>query len=100
MKRMTAVLGALVTAVAIAGAVHAQPTKPMPHIAYVWLFDLPSMHRRAADMTDKVLKGAKPGDIPFEIPSKLELVVNVKVAKALGVTIPPELIARADEVIR
>jgi putative tryptophan/tyrosine transport system substrate-binding protein len=66
----------------------------------VYGVNYPDQYRRAASFADRIFKGAKPGELPIEQPTKLELVINTRTAQALGLTIPPSLLLRADQVIR
>ena len=61
--------------------------------------NLPELYRQSARLVDRILKGEKPGDLPFELPTRYELIVNLKAAKAIGLTIPDSFVLLADEVL-
>jgi putative ABC transport system substrate-binding protein len=101
----TLVLDARAKEIALIAARYAVPAisafREFPEVGGLMSYgaDLRDIHKRSASFVDKILKGAKPADLPVEQPTKFELVINLKTAKALGLSIPPSLLLRADQVI-
>ena len=92
------------SALAVLAAVNRLPSSGFPEFAragglIAYGVNLPDMDYRAAAFVDKILKGAKPGELPIERPTKFNIIINLQTAKALGITMPPTLLIRADEVI-
>jgi putative ABC transport system substrate-binding protein len=80
-------------------ALYVYPELPVEGGLMSYSVNLVEQYRRAAVFVDKIFKGAKPSDLPVEQPTRFELIVNMKTAKALGVTLPPSVLLRADKVI-
>jgi len=93
--------GPRVVALAAKHRLPASYLSKQPYVGGLMIYgpDVPDLFRRTGGYVDKILKGSKPSDLPVEQPTKFELVINMKTAKALGLTVPPSLLARADEVI-
>ena len=91
-------------ALAVLAAVNRLPSGGFPEFVRAggligYGINLPDMDYRAAAFVDKILKGAKPGELPIERPTKFNVIINLQTAKALGITMPPTLLIRADELI-